>query len=101
MAKTAAASPIRVVGAPLSVQELREVISVSVNVMTGVTEISQRVVLKDPEANEIISDSVDVNYHPTDDVTSWISEATSKSAERAVEIANFEQHEPVDLDGVE
>ena len=96
MPKTADSSLTRVVGAPINVQELREVVSVSVNVMTGVTEISQRVVLKDTEANEIISDSVDVNYHPTDDVTDWIAEATSRSAERSVEIANFEQHEPVE-----
>ena len=83
-------------GQPVVTQELREVIAANVNVMTGTTEIVERVVLKNADTNEVMSDTVNVNYHLTDSVTSWIAEATAKSSDRAVEIEKFEQQEPVE-----
>ena len=79
MAKTAAASPTRVVGSPISVQETRVTISATVNVENGTTEFLEDVTLTDTESGEVKSKQRIRTVADTVDVQAWISDATDKS----------------------
>ena len=81
MAKTAAASPTRVVGAPISVQETRVTISATVNVENGTTDFIEDVTLTDTESGEVKSKQRIRTVADTVDVQAWISDATEKSIE--------------------
>lgn len=81
MAKTASASPTRVVGAPMSVQETRVTISATVNVHNGKTDFVEDVTLTSTEEPyQIVSKQRIRTTADTVDVQSWIADATSKSA---------------------
>ena len=76
----AAASPTRVVGAPISVQETRVTISATVNVETGTTDFIEDVTLTSTEEPyEIVSKQRLRTTAETVDVQDWISDATVKS----------------------
>jgi hypothetical protein len=79
MAKTADASPTRVVGAPISVQETRITISATVNVENGTTDFIEDVTLTDTESGEVKSKQRIRTVADTVDVQAWISDATNKS----------------------
>ena len=79
MAKTAAASPTRVVGSPISVQETRVTISATVNVENGTTDFIEDVTLTDTESGEVKSKQRIRTVADTVDVQAWISDATDKS----------------------
>ena len=81
MAKTADASPIRVVGAPISVQETRVTISATVNVENGTTDFIEDVTLTDTESGEVKSKQRIRTVADTADVSAWIADATAKSIE--------------------
>ena len=76
----AAASPTRVVGSPISVQETRVTISATVNVETGTTDFIEDVTLTDTESGEVKSKQRIRTVADTVDVQAWIADATSKSA---------------------
>ena len=76
----AAASPTRVVGSPISVQETRVTISATVNVETGTTDFIEDVTLTDTESGEVKSKQRTRTVADTVDVGDWIADATSKSA---------------------
>ena len=81
MAKTAAASPTRVVGAPISVQETRVTISATVNVENGTTDFVEDVTLTSTEEPyQVVSKQRLRTTAKTADVGAWIADATSKSA---------------------
>ena len=80
MAKTADASPTRVVGAPISVQETRVTISATVNVENGTTDFIEDVTLTDTESGDVKSKQRIRTTANTVDVGDWIADATSKSA---------------------
>ena len=80
MAKTADASPTRVVGAPISVQETRVTISATVNVENGTTDFIEDVTLTDTESGDVKSKQRLRTTAKTVDVGAWIADATSKSA---------------------
>ena len=80
MAK-AAASPIRVVGSPISVQETRVTISATVNVENGTTDFIEDVTLTDTESGEVKSKQRIRTVADTVDVGDWIADATAKSIE--------------------
>ena len=76
----AAASPTRVVGAPISVQETRVTISATVNVENGTTDFIEDVTLTSTEEPyEIVSKQRLRTTAETVDVQDWISDATVKS----------------------
>ena len=76
----AAASPTRVVGAPISVQETRVTISATVNVESGTTDFIEDVTLTSTEEPyEIVSKQRLRTTAETVDVQDWISDATVKS----------------------
>ena len=79
MAKTADASPTRVVGAPISVQETRETLSATVNVENGTTDFVEEIVLIDTESGAVKSKQRVRTVAETVDVQAWIAEATNKS----------------------
>ena len=81
MTKTADASPTRVVGAPISVQETRVTISATVNVENGTTDFIEDVTLTDTESGEVKSKQRIRTVADTVDVQAWIADATSKSIE--------------------
>ena len=82
MAKTADASPIRVVGAPISVQETRVTISATVNVENGTTDFVEDVTLRQTEEPfQIVSKQRVRTVADTADVSAWIADATAKSIE--------------------
>lgn len=81
MAKTADASPTRVVGSPISVQETRVTISATVNIETGTTDFIEDVTLTDTDTGEVKSKQRIRTVADTVDVGDWIADATSKSAE--------------------
>ena len=76
----AAASPTRVVGAPISVQETRVTISATVKVESGTTDFIEDVTLTSTEEPyEIVSKQRLRTTAETVDVQDWISDATVKS----------------------
>ena len=76
----AAASPTRVVGAPISVQETRVTVSATVNVESGTTDFIEDVTLTSTEEPyEIVSKQRLRTTAETVDVQDWISDATVKS----------------------
>ena len=80
MAKTAAASPTRVVGAPISVQETRVTISATVNVHNGTTDFVEDVTLTSTEEPyQVVSKQRIRTVADTADVGAWIADATAKS----------------------
>ena len=82
MPKTADASPTRVVGAPISVQETRVTISATVNVENGTTDFLEDVTLTSTEEPyQIVSRQRIRTVADTADVQTWISDATAKSIE--------------------
>ena len=86
MAKTAAASPTRVVGAPISVQETRVTISATVNVENGTTDFVEDVTLTSTEEPyQVVSKQRLRTTAKTASVQDWISDATVKSMESGKE----------------
>lgn len=81
MPKTADASPTRVVGAPISVQETRVTISATVNVENGTTDFIEDVTLTDTESGEVKSKQRIRTVADTVDVGAWIADAIAKSIE--------------------
>ena len=82
----AAASPTRVVGAPISVQETRVTISATVNVETGTTDFIEDVTLTSTEEPyEIVSKQRLRTTAETVNVQDWIADATVKSMESGKE----------------
>ena len=81
MPKKSDASPTRVVGAPISVQETRVTISATVNVETGKTDFLEVVTLRETEEPyKLLSQQRVRTTADTVDVGQWIADATSKSA---------------------
>jgi hypothetical protein len=77
----AAASPTRVVGSPISVQETRVTISATVNVENGTTDFVEDVTITaTEEPYQILSKQRIRTVADTVDVGDWIADATSKSA---------------------
>ena len=82
MTKTADASPTRVVGAPISVQETRVTISATVNVQNGTTDFVEDVTLTSTEEPyQVVSKQRIRTVADTADVGAWIADATAKSIE--------------------
>ena len=82
----AAASPTRVVGAPISVQETRVTVSATVNVETGTTDFLEDVTLTSTEEPyEIVSKQRLRTTAETVNVQDWIADATVKSMESGKE----------------
>ena len=71
----------RVVGSPISVQETRETLSVTVDVESGMTDFILKRTLVDSDTGEVVVVQKIRETTPTAEVTSVIAEAVTKSSE--------------------